>query len=127
MLFSLDGLTNGTYWVYARDTVVNISEPQSVVIVGVGMEPRSIGSFITYPNPFSKETSLRFFLEEHQQLRLVVYDSRGEMVRWVPLGSFAPGEHQVDVLRGDLTEGIYIFRLENETGRGSTGKWIIRE
>ena len=127
LLFPLTGLDNGTYRVYAVDTVMNLSAPHPVVILGVAVASRVIGTMGNYPNPFSEVTTLWFEVEESQQLQLGVYDSQGRQVRLVPLGIFAPGEHQVTFRRGGLPEGIYLYRIENRGGKGKTGRWIIRE
>lgn len=125
--FPLNGLDNGTYWVYATDTVRNISVSAAVVVLGVGMEALTIGSFSSYPNPFSVSTTLQFTLDQTLKLQLVVYDSKGRQVRREQLGKLTPGEHQIIFSRESLPEGIYIFRIENGAGQGRAGQWMIGE
>jgi len=50
---SLSGLFNGVYWLYARDSAGNISEPAVFEILGVGFEDEMAGHFRFYPNPTS--------------------------------------------------------------------------
>ncbi|MGW8313992.1 MAG: fibronectin type III domain-containing protein [Bacteroidales bacterium] len=127
LLFPLNGLSNGNYWVYASDTVMNISEPEVVTILGVGIRSMAMAPFSSYPNPFTVSTILRFSLDQSQRLELLVYDSRGQQVRRIPLGSFTAGEHRITFRRDGLPEGVYIYRLESGAGLSLTGRWIIQE
>jgi hypothetical protein len=47
----LEGMENGTYWLYATDTTGNISEPKAFTVMGVGIEQRNTENLRTYPNP----------------------------------------------------------------------------
>jgi hypothetical protein len=48
---SLSGLENGTYWLYARDSTGNLSDPEAFTITGVGIENSDADDIKIYPNP----------------------------------------------------------------------------
>jgi hypothetical protein len=126
VLIDITSLSNGTYLVYATDTALNISDPASLVVLGVGIEPHLIGSVKVYPNPFTSSTTLGFYLQRDGQMMLSVYDSQGKQVRIESLGYFGSGQHFLSVERGEMESGVYLFRLENDEGIGYSGRWTIR-
>jgi hypothetical protein len=127
VLFGIAGLTNGTYLVYAADSVMNLSEPATVEILGVGVRSSVVDAFQTYPNPFSTHTILKFHNQQEQWLHLTLFDSQGRKVRKEFLGFFYTGQHEITFRRKGLESGLYLFRLENKKGKGDTGWWIIRD
>jgi len=127
VLMMITGLDNGSYLVYAADTVLNLSDPARVVVLGVGIDSDPVTGFISYPNPFSSATSVRLTLLLDQQLTLSVYDGRGVLVRKEPLGGFHAGTHRIIVRREGMEEGHYFFRLENDRGMSWSGRWIIQD
>lgn len=51
---SLSGLENGVYWIYARDSAMNLSEHGSISITGVGIPGYVNDQARIYPNPASE-------------------------------------------------------------------------
>jgi hypothetical protein len=47
----LEGIGNGTYWLYATDNSGNLSEPVAFTVIGVGIDNKSAERFRIYPNP----------------------------------------------------------------------------
>ena len=45
------GLYNGLFWLYARDSTGNISDPEAFTIMGVGFENILAGQIRIFPNP----------------------------------------------------------------------------
>ena len=127
VIIDISPLDNGTYLLFAADTVLNISDPASLVILGVGIRSFEQGGFRSYPNPFITSTTLRFHLYEDQRMNLSVFDSQGHEVRRVRLGLLSSGEHMLKFQREGLETGLYLFRLENEQGKGYSGRWIIQD
>jgi hypothetical protein len=91
------------------------------------VQSRTPVTFQTYPNPFSTTTTLKFHSQQDQWLHLTLFDSHGREVRKEFLGFFSSGQHQITFQRKGLESGLYLFRLENEKGKGDTGRWIIRD
>jgi glucuronoarabinoxylan endo-1,4-beta-xylanase len=127
VMIGIEGLENGAYWIYAADTVQNLSAPGEVVIVGVGVTGKVLSAVRCYPNPFHEATTLRFSLQGEQRVQLKVFDASGTMVRTVMLGLLPAGEHRIPFRRDGLSGGIYLFRLEDGAGEGFSGHWIIRD
>jgi hypothetical protein len=127
LIMPINGLSNGTYWIYAADTVMNISEPASLVILGVGIRSHQLDQLRTYPNPFTTSTTLRFNLHEDQSMTLSVYDNQGHEIRRESLGPLPSGEHSLMIHREGLGQGLYLFRLQNQRGEGYSGSWIIQD
>jgi len=73
-----------------------------------------------YPNPFSQETILE--LPVGTKFRaLDIYNGLGQKLRTIPYQS----GNRIKISRGDLGPGIYLYRLEETSGKVSTGKLMI--
>jgi hypothetical protein len=66
-----------------------------------------------YPNPFNPTTSIRFRLPQSQQLRLMVFNMRGQHVATLAQGVYPAGQHEVFFSAENLATGIYIYRLQS--------------
>ena len=72
-----------------------------------------------YPNPFNPTTSIEFDLPQVQQVRVDIYNLRGQLVRRLLDNSLPAGNHQVvwngrDETGVAVASGIYFYRLESE-------------
>lgn len=70
--------------------------------------------FQNYPNPFNATTTLCFDLPERQNIRLVLFDVRGQQVAVLATGEWMAGHHEVKVQIQDLPSGLYFYRLETD-------------
>jgi uncharacterized lipoprotein YddW (UPF0748 family) len=69
-----------------------------------------IGS--TYPNPFSRFTTIPVTLRRPSSVRLDVIDLLGRVVAEVlPETALPPGEHALQLDAGSLSSGVYIIRV----------------
>ncbi|MDN5354210.1 MAG: hypothetical protein PWQ09_966 [Candidatus Cloacimonadota bacterium] len=72
-----------------------------------------------HPNPFNPETKINFSLKKAGEVRLEVYNIKGQLVKTLQQGYTDAGEHFV-VWRGrdengqKVTSGIYFYRLQTE-------------
>lgn len=85
----------------------------------VGDRAPSLGArlFPAIPNPFTRETALRFELATSQPVTLTVYDARGREVRRIASGDFTRGIHDgawnaTDASGARVSSGVYFVRLE---------------
>lgn len=67
-----------------------------------------------YPNPFNPSTVINFNLSSSSQVLLSVYNIAGQRVAVLAQGAFSSGQHTVEFNAGNLSSGIYIYRLETD-------------
>ena len=77
-----------------------------------------------FPNPFVNETEIRFNMPEDGHVRLTLFNSLGEKIK-VLIDSDAPaGLNTVKLDKGNLSGGVYFYKLETGNFR-ETRKMII--
>jgi len=64
-----------------------------------------------YPNPFKYNTVIGYTLAQAGQVRLTVYDSKGQLVKTLVDGVMPMGQHQVTWDAHNLPAGIYYYRI----------------
>jgi C1A family cysteine protease len=82
-----------------------------------------------YPNPFNPTTEIRFNLAQSSQLRLNIYNAKGELVRKLHNSFLEAGEHSVmwdglDSKNNVAPSGIYLYNIKTESSKLS-GKMIL--
>ncbi len=83
--------------------------PQSVgSIADDGLQYSFISS---YPNPFSKETTLSFTLESRSDVLVEAYDIQGRKVDIISDQYYDQGEHQLRWNSQQLPDGLYIVKM----------------
>ncbi len=90
---------DGTYE-YSNIVSANISAP-----VNYSLSP-------AYPNPFNPSTTIIFGLKESGIVRLVVYNTVGQVVKTLLNEEMPAGSHSILFDAGNLASGIYFYRLE---------------
>ncbi len=65
-----------------------------------------------YPNPFKKNTLLKYTIPEKCLVTIKVYNILGRRVKTILSEEKMPGKHQVDFKRGQLSSGIYFYQIE---------------
>lgn len=97
---------------FGLDIIEVANERDAVIPVGFTL----LGN---YPNPFNPTTNVVFEIAEPLEMTLQVYDVLGRTVLSMPAQFFAtPGQHQIQVNAGDLSSGIYVYRLASVRGAG---------
>lgn len=66
-----------------------------------------------YPNPFNPTTEINFSLDQAAPTLLVVYNMLGQKVATLLNERLSAGEHKVNFDAGNLSSGIYIYRLQS--------------
>lgn len=74
--------------------------------------PRSFSLEQNYPNPFNPSTTIRFSIPVETDVKLNVYNTLGQEVAQILNGRLKEGFHEVEFEAGNLTSGIYFYRLE---------------
>ena len=65
-----------------------------------------------YPNPFNPVTMIAFDLPQQSDVRLVLVNVRGDVIKVITEGSYQAGRHEVVLNAADLASGIYFYRIE---------------
>ncbi len=85
--------------------------------------PKEFSLEQNYPNPFNPTTTIKFSLPVSSQVKLDVYNVLGEKVMNVIDKKLSGGLHSVNLNAGQLTSGIYFYRLE---AQGNNGQLYIQ-
>ncbi|MCK4338889.1 MAG: DNRLRE domain-containing protein [Candidatus Cloacimonetes bacterium] len=67
-----------------------------------------------YPNPFNLETTISFNLPKSGNVKLTVYNSKGEVVKTLVDSYLNVGEHSIEFDASDLTSGIYFYKMQTD-------------
>jgi serine protease AprX len=70
------------------------------------------GKLVSYPNPFTESTTIRYAVDQEGPVSVEVFDILGKKVRTLVSESKAAGHHSVDFRAENLPAGTYIYRVE---------------
>jgi serine protease AprX len=70
------------------------------------------GRLVSYPNPFTEVTTIRYAVEQEGPVRVEVYDIMGRKVRTLVSENKVVGDHAVEFRAGNLPTGTYIYKVE---------------
>jgi len=115
---------DGTYWYWLQnldlDGTVDFHGPISVAWTNDGSDIPNI-QLVTelravYPNPFNPRAYIPFSLKESATVNFEIYNSRGQLVRRIPIGDKAAGHHQTewdgrDDQGRDCSTGVYHIHM----------------
>jgi hypothetical protein len=65
-----------------------------------------------YPNPFNPQTTITFDLPQSHEVTLKVFNIIGEEVVTLVSERLSAGSHSYDWDAGNLSSGIYVYRLQ---------------
>jgi len=65
-----------------------------------------------YPNPASVESIIHFHVNRQFQVRIVLLDNMGRLIKSVLDQEMFPGEHQIRLAVSDIPQGIYHIRMD---------------
>lgn len=77
--------------------------------------------FITYPNPFSNQTTISFVIPSKSFVSVEIYDAQGRRVKDLAGGYFVPGRYEI-IWNGkdnngiEITSGVYFVKLITKSG-----------
>lgn len=74
--------------------------------------PQTIFVDQNYPNPFNPNTVIRYGLPSASDVTVRVYNALGQEVRTEFAGHKSAGVHEFNFDAGDLSSGMYIYRVE---------------
>ncbi len=65
-----------------------------------------------YPNPFNPETKINYSLPAQSNVKLIIYDLTGQIVKALVNGRQNPGNYEVRFNASNLASGIYFYQLK---------------
>ena len=82
-----------------------------------------------YPNPFNPNTTIAFDLEKAGELRLEIFNTKGQKVRSLIHSSYDAGAHTVNWDATDdagrrVSSGLYLYRMQSASG-SQTRKMLL--
>jgi type IX secretion system substrate protein len=78
------------------------------------------------PNPFQKVTKISYALKNPGFVRLEVFDIYGKKVQSLVNSKQEIGLHSIDFKSGNLSEGIYFYRLQVGSEFSATKKMLVQ-
>jgi len=85
---------------------------------GTGIEAEQVSivkDFVleqNYPNPFNPSTDIRFAIQNDSNVKLSVYNTKGELVANLKNGKMTKGSHVVNFDATALNSGVYFYKLD---------------
>ena len=78
--------------------------------------PNKFRLFQNYPNPFNPVTNIEYHLPRTAEVKLIVYDIKGHVVRQFSIGSVSAGSYTVvwdgkDSAGKTVASGMYFYRI----------------
>ncbi|HRY98607.1 MAG TPA: T9SS type A sorting domain-containing protein, partial [Bacteroidales bacterium] len=103
--------------------VLEVADPQGNVIPNARFTlPEVVGHSFSeltvrnYPNPFSEQSVIEYYLPEEGRVSLEVFNVLGERVSVLVNTSQSAGQHRAVFSAEDLVTGTYYFRLSHDDG-----------
>jgi hypothetical protein len=85
--------------------------------------PSQLTLYPNYPNPFNRDTRIRFSLPEQAEVTMELFDALGRRVMKEHLGQLAPGPHSYYLRMVNYASGVYYFRVQ--AGNQSRSRKIL--
>ncbi len=80
--------------------------------------------FQNYPNPFNPATEIKFALQNESNVKLSVFNIKGELVTHLKNEKMAKGMHSVNFDAASMNSGVYFYKLD-VNGRAETKKMVL--
>lgn len=131
--------TSYYYWLESKDLDLtnDFHGPVSVFVQPQGDSGNVIEAELvtklkgSYPNPFNPSTSISFDLAEPASVTISIYNLRGQLMENLVTGEhFSKGSHSLlwkgkDMAGRMAASGVYLYRMQTDTGFVETKKMIL--
>jgi hypothetical protein len=74
--------------------------------------PKTYEFYQNYPNPFNPITHIRYGLPNASDVKIVIYNTIGQVIKTLLDKPMPAGYHQVELNSQNLPSGIYFYRIE---------------
>ncbi len=109
----------GTYTLTVSNSLCTSSVSLPFVFSSVGIDALTTNnSIVIYPNPFTDNFSVDFYLQHASVISIEITDVLGRNIKTLEGKEFAEGKNNVEITfaNGDLKEGIYFLKLISPEG-----------
>lgn len=84
-------------------------------ILAIGAKPNTLPQGFNlgqnYPNPFNPSTTIEYTLPKAQQVRIQLFNLRGQKIKTLYSGKEGAGVHRLSFNAAGLASGVYIYRI----------------
>ena len=106
------------YYLTTSDTTIAlylIRAYVTIIVSGVEkhivLSPSKFSLSQNYPNPFNPSTTINFSLAKSENVRIIIYNQLGQMVKELVNKNYSAGNHQVHFDGASLSSGIYFYKI----------------
>ena len=103
--------------------VSEIGSPTSIQKADIKFSVFSLSQ--NYPNPFNPTTTIQFSLPVEDHVRLLLFNTLGQLVEKIIDGRYNAGIHNIELNGFNLSSGLYLYKMETYSGFTQTKKLIL--
>ncbi len=74
--------------------------------------PRKYILYQNFPNPFNPSTVISYYLPEESNVKLLIYDLKGELIQTLVNENLIYGIHKINFDASDYSSGLYFYILQ---------------
>jgi hypothetical protein len=74
--------------------------------------PESFNLAQNYPNPFNPTTTIKFTLPQRSDVRIVLVNLLGQVLKEITNSNYSAGSHQVTLDASQFASGVYFYKLQ---------------
>lgn len=111
---SQTGVYNYRIYAYTSDASSKFTNETIPIFVDVSefnTIPTEYALFQNYPNPFNPETKIKYQLPKSDNVKLILYDILGKVIKVLDEGYKYAGYFEIDFDGSTFSSGIYIYSL----------------
>ena len=109
---------------YENSIVRNMIE-YLLELLDIEFSPDYFKLYQNYPNPFNPITTISFDISISTNVKLLIYDVRGNLVENYSLGYLSPGLYDHKINASNLTSGMYVYAIYTSEGYSDKKQMIL--
>lgn len=87
--------------------------------------PKTFALSQNYPNPFNPTTTIEYTVPTTGRVTLIVYNLLGQTVKTLVDEDQQAGDHRVTFDGSTLASGVYLYRLQSDSGASASKKMLL--
>lgn len=119
-------LTDGKTYKDSAELIIPIKSDEVFIDAGVRITTSASNSLRTAPNPATKKATAYFTLSEGGVIKFSISDMLGRTVRSFDAGTYDQGDNRFELLIDGLSSGVYVVKLESESGEQIVTRMIVQ-